>query len=246
MKKKFMALGTAALLALSLAACSSGDTETESSDAPAAEQTSEAPAETQAAAESYTPDQIEAALTAVQPSLEGTVTLLSEEQIAQSLGVAQEGAGQVTTEPAECAGTELLQSGLAETDAADMRILAENQGLMTLAGISGDRVAAIKDQVSANQSMIANCATYTVEVAGQSGTGTMQELDVSIPADEAIAVQTSTDFGGMATTILSINVIRGDTQISATSNGMGTADTPMSVEELEALIEQTFTELEQQ
>ncbi|WP_026529297.1 hypothetical protein [Haematomicrobium sanguinis] len=249
-KTKLVALGAGAALALSLAACANSDNNAAnnagSSDAPQAETTSAAPEQTQAEATSYTPDQIEAALTAVKPELEGTTKILTADELSKSLDAAKQVAGQITTDPAECAGSEQMQAGFANANTTDIRILAESTGKVTLAGLSGDVVSDIADMMTQNKELASKCASYTVDVAGQSGTGTMEEIEVTIPNDKAFAVKSTTDFAGVPTATLNVNVVRGDTQIAATSTGLGATETPMSAEELQQLIDKTFAELEKQ
>lgn len=224
-KRAVFALAALTIGSFSLAACSSG---TSGDGGDSADTGSDsAPAES----ESYTvlsTDELGAVL-------EGAgLTLLPQDQVEQAAGAAT--AGYDSVEPAECAA--LFEQTSLLTDGATVAMGTQEDSMVLAGTFSYPDSSTIDTMFEAySPEAIAACPEYTATLDGQTATGTVETVDVTIPgADSVIAINESASVSGMDVSTARVIASKGGVLVNATAmSGDADAATALVTELVAAL-----------
>ncbi|UVJ40891.1 hypothetical protein [Arthrobacter sp. CJ23] len=237
-----LALSLAATL--SVAACSApasnneaGKTEVSSS--------SQAPDQAQPAFKKYSDAELGALLTDVLDADGQPLAVMPAEQLKAGLEGAKGMMSSIAVTPEECGGANLT-GGLQAIDGASMAAAVSTPGagtapVQTVSLVSGLEESAIAGIIAKSKDQAEKCKYITVEVMGQKAEGEIEVLPVESKTPGAIALKTTTTFGGTATTMLQVSAARGGVVISSlyVSKGDVLAETKKAtatLDEIAALI----------
>lgn len=173
----------------------------------------------------YSPEELVAALTAVDEGESLAGVILADAEIRDLVDQAgTEAPSDLTVSPEEC-------NVFAETDVVG-DALSASLAVMTFAGASSlqpDSLSltshgsddVIQDQLEANRTQLADCSEFEMDIAGEVVTATVTEQQATTNADETFAVRTVVRIPGTIQETVSLTALTGTTTINVTVGSSG-------------------------
>ncbi|WP_209730851.1 hypothetical protein [Arthrobacter sp. CAN_C5] len=173
----------------------------------------------------YTPEELVAALTAVDEEQSLAGVILPDSDIRDLVDRAgTEAPSDLTVTPEEC-------NVFADTDVVGPALSA-SLAVMTFAGASSlqpDSLSltshgsddVIQDQLAANRSQLAECSEFEMDIAGEVVTAAVTEQRVTTNADRTFAVRTVVRIPGTIQETVSLTALIGTTTINVTVGSSG-------------------------
>ncbi|WAP51044.1 hypothetical protein OL239_14155 [Arthrobacter sp. ATA002] len=191
--------------------------------------------------EQYTPDELEAALTAVKEDQGLPGQIANDAAVRPELEGVEGALDTITITPEEC--SDLASANLGEKIDSSTVAIMQLSATDALTVISFEDAELIDEQVANNDQQMVDCSTFQMETQGQVFTASAEEVDASTDAVTTQAYSVTIDMAGQQTTTLQISGFAGTTNITVSMSDP--VDPAGAQAEAEKLIDAVLAELEE-